>query len=594
MSKKDISPRDLEQLEADMEVAFRGGDIGLTALRAWEVGALFPANSATARIYIKKILRDAHVSSISLDAFKKNAKELREADELEDLAKLSALGLLRFPAERYLSLSLLEAAQRLSRTEWLQPIIDSLGTPADDDIVLLNVVASHENILGNYDKAACLFEKLRKLAPSDEIILQNYSASLAGLERYDDAIVLLEDHLARSDEPREYLNRLLPLYRLAGRSVELELNRLDADWFAACDNAQNARVHADLRLFLGDVDGAVVGLERLLGFGRAAGPTFELAELQLLRNELEVGLEAYASRFEAYPALAWYQSNAKQYKGQTLGTESLFVWAEQGIGDEIIFAMFLEIMVPKVKRMVVAMDPRLVPYFTKRYPHWRFVNRRELPGDLPAFDYACPLGDLMCLFLREVLDEKRVFSQPTIEPDTQRYNEIVGLLGQKSRPRIAISWRGGVNVSSKIRSLELGELLAGLPEDVDVEVISLQYDGDHEREVMDHGDRRVAISGLNNRDDLRSVFALIRCCDVVITVDNAVAHFASAVGVPTAVLVSAAQAQFRWKNPALKRLFFPDVQLFLQKKSGDWSDQVSAAWQYALSVAGQSGSRAPT
>ena len=581
MSARPKTPRTSEQLEVAMEAAFGAGNIGQTALLAWEALARFPTQSAVPRIYAKKLLRDPYVASISLDTFKSNAKELREADEAEELAELAALGLLRFPAQRYLSLSLLEAAQKLDRHEWLQAIIDALGAPADDDIVLTNVVASYENILGHYERAAALFEKLRRMAPDDETILQNYSASLAGLKRYDEAITLLENYLPQSGEPRAYLNRLLPLYRLAGRDVESELGQLDNSVFAGCDSAQSARVHADLRLFLSDTEGFVFGLQRLLSFGWEAGVAFELAEAQLALGELADGLGSYAVRFQAFPHLAWYSSDAECYTGQMLETEQLFVWAEQGVGDEIMFAMFLEVMVPRVTNMVIALDPRLVPPFSQRYPQWRFVSRFDLPADLPTFDYVCPMGDLMRLFLPGLLEDDYAFSRPVIEPEAHRYREISGLLPREGRPRIAISWRGGQNANGKIRSMELADLMRGLPSEADVDVISLQYDEDHEQEVKELGDRRVALSGLNNRADLEGVFALIRCCDAVITVDNAVAHFATALGVPTGVLIPAAQVQFRWKNPAMKRLLFPGAELFLQEKPGEWSAPVAAAWRYA-------------
>jgi ADP-heptose:LPS heptosyltransferase len=75
---------------------------------------------------------------------------------------------------------------------------------------------------------------------------------------------------------------------------------------------------------------------------------------------------------------------------------------------------------------------------------------------------------------------------------------------------------------------------------------------------------------------------LIRCCDAVITIDNAVAHFAAALGVPVAVLVPAAQTQYRWKNQSIKELLFPSARLFVQYKPGDWPGAVEAAWRYAL------------
>ena len=130
---------------------------------------------------------------------------------------------------------------------------------------LLNVVASLENVLGNYERAQKLFEKLRLLEPDHETIIQNYSATLTGLKQYTEAINLLEDHLPLSETPREYVHRLLPLYRLAGLDPETELDQLDRRLFAKCQSIEAARVHADLRLFLQDTKGVLFGLEQLLG-----------------------------------------------------------------------------------------------------------------------------------------------------------------------------------------------------------------------------------------------------------------------------------------------------------------------------------------
>ena len=145
--------------------------------------------------------------------------------------------------------------------------------------------------------------------------------------------------------------------------------------------------------------------------------------------------------------------------------------------------------------------------------------------------------------------------------------------------------------NGKIRSMLLDTLMSGLPADSDVEVISLQYDENHEKEIMMNGDRRVAFSGLNNRFDLEGVFSLIKCCDAVVTVDNAVAHFSAALGVPTAVLIPAAQTQYRWKQPEIKRLLFPSAGLFTQKKPGDWGPPVEAAWEHVLEVASSNAAR---
>ena len=586
MSAVDVDAKTAQQLEEELEVAFREGEVGETALLAWEFKARFPRESGVASIYIKKLLRDPYVAGISLEHFKKNAKSLRDEDEPEELARLSAMGLLRFPAERYLSLSLLEAAERLGKKEWMEPVVRPLGEPKDDDVVLLNVVASLESVLGNYEQAKRLFEKLRLEAPDDETIVHNYSAALAGLEQYAEAISLLEDYLSRSKTPREYVLRLLPLYRLAGLDPEREIDQLDRRLFAKCQSNEDARVHADLRLFLQDFRGVVFGLTQALQHKWNPEVAFELAEAELVSDDIATGLQRYGVRFEAFPKLEWYKSQERKYAGQHLNDEFLFIWGEQGIGDEIMFAMFLEAMVPRVKNLVIALDNRLIPAFQIKYPLWTFVDRHNLPSDLPKFDYVCPLGDLMVLFLPDLLEKGHVFEQPLIAPDAARYNKISQLLAKSERPRVAVSWRGGgANANGKIRSMLLDELMLGLPAASDVEVISLQYDENYEKEIMMNGDRRVALSGLNNRYDLEGVFALISCCDAVITVDNAVAHFAAALGVPVAVLIPAAQTQFRWKQSAIRQLLFPSARLFVQGKPGDWLAPVADAWRYALEIA---------
>ena len=587
MSTDTNEPRDIALLENEMEVAFREGDIGHTALLAWEISARFPDSSSVAKIYIKKLLRDPYVRDISSDTFAQNAKSLREAGEADELARLSALGLLCFPANRYLSLSLMDASQSLKRPEWIRPLVEALGEPAENDVVLLNAKASLENESGNYLKANSLFKKLMALEPTNETILQNYSVSLVGLERYEEAAQLLEQFLPKSEEPKKYVMKLVPIYRLLGLDVQQKIAELDEEFFAGCASRVKARVHADLRLFMQDIEGVANGLQHMLDFEWIAGDAFELAETELARNKLQVGLDRYGVRFEAFPHLEWCKPSAPHYSGQVLDHEVLFLWGEQGVGDEIMFSMFFEHLASRVKHVIVALDRRLVSVFEKRYPHWQFLDRHNMPETLPQSDFSLPLGDLMVRFLPEMLRTNHRISQPIFDPDAKRFQDVANILKAKTRPRVAISWRGGTEVNGLIRSMTLAEILAGLPSDIDVDVISLQYDEQAEKDVVELADRRVELSGLDNRWDLEGVFALLRCCDAVVTVDNAVAHFGAALGVPTAVLLPASQIQFRWKNTAMKNLLFPSAEVFVQKRAGDWSEPVAAAWQMVSALIAQ-------
>ena len=567
-----------------MENAFRAGELGLTALVIWELTHRFPEDAPVARIYAKKLLRYPEVSSLSLEQVKANCKQEREAGEPETLVQLAAMGLLRFPRDRYLSLNLMEASERLGRPEWGEAALQSLGEPERDDIVLLNAHAALAQSKGDHQRAVGILKRLLELEPNNEDLKKNLSGALAGMGDVDQAIAILETLLETSDTGREIVNRLTRLYRLAGFDVSESLRKLDVTHFAGCETLERTSNHIDINIFLQDFDKVALGYKRSNELTENPVTVFRLAEVELNLGRFTEGFQHYAIRFEAFPDLAYIAPTAKRYAGEQLAEETLLVWAEQGLGDEILFSYFLEELATRVQNVTVAMDPRLLEFFKPKYPGWTFISRFDLAESLPNTDYACPAGDLFVLFFEELVEKQYAFAQPLISCPEQRLEEIKRLLPPSEKPRIGISWRGGQGVHGKIRSLDLAAFMHGLSDDQAVEIISLQYDEGHENAVIAHGDRRIALSGLNNRHDLQGVISLLSQCDAVISIDNSVAHLAAAVDVPTFVLIPAGQVQFRWKNADIKNLCFPNVTLCRQAIPGDWSSVTEDAWQRALSV----------
>ena len=584
MTQTTQQPRTAEELVADMETAFRVGELGATALAIWELTHRFPEQASVARIYSKKLLRDPELSSLSLEQFSVNCKQERKTGEPDTLAQLAAMGLLRFPKDRYLSLNLIEASEKLLRPEWGEAALEALGEPAADDIVLLNAHAALAQSRGDHQRAVDILKKLLDLEPDNEDLKKNLSGALAGTQDFEQAIAILEKLLETSDTCREIVNRLTGLYRMAGADVSESLRDLDASFFAGCETFEQTRTHIDINIFLQDFEQVAQAYKRSNEFVENPVTVFRLAEVELNLGRFDEGFDHYATRFEAFPSLAYIAPTARRYAGDILADETLLVWGEQGLGDEILFSYFLEELANRVKNVTVAMDPRLLEFFAPKYPDWTFMSRFDLAESLPDTDYACPAGDLFVLFFEELVEKQYKFAQPLISCSAQRLDEIQRLLPTTEKPRVGISWRGGQGIHGKIRSLDLPSFMHGLRDDQQVEITSFQYDEGHEEAVIAHGDRRIALSGLNNRHDLQGVISLLSQCDAVISVDNSVAHLAAAVGVPTFVLIPAGQVQFRWKNADIKNLCFPNVTLCRQSIPGDWSDVTEEAWKRALSV----------
>ena len=82
--------------------------------------------------------------------------------------------------------------------------------------------------------------------------------------------------------------------------------------------------------------------------------------------------------------------------------------------------------------------------------------------------------------------------------------------------------------------LRMLELVRGY----DLQLINLQYDtSEAELEVIVDTSNVHAIPGLDARNDLEGLLGLMASLDAVISVDNANAHFAGALGIETLLLL---------------------------------------------------------
>jgi tetratricopeptide (TPR) repeat protein len=572
-----------EELDSSLEAAYKSGDLGLVALLVWEVLHRFPDEAGVARIYSKKLLRDCYIQSLDLALLKQNLKEERDSGKVDELARIAAVGLLKFPAERYFLLNLLTAFEGGS-PHLLQYVLNDLGPPGDD-VVLLNANAAFAQQQGDYSRAQAIFQELVRIEPDNCVFIQNLSAAMTGLGNYEGAIELLESNLAKAPEPKEFLMRLTTLYGEVGHDISERLRQLDLKFFSDCKRVQDERAHSDIMIFLQDFPAAKLGLERAQKLEFDVECAFDLAEIELALGNFLVGLDQYNVRFKTFPKLQYCSPKGKAYKGERLISDSLFIWSEQGIGEELMFSHFYKFVAERVENVIAAVEPRLMPQLSLLVPKWQLINRHDLEKiPPPECDYSCPSGDLFRLFAPDVLSKKLALDYPLLAPSSERLESVVNALGEKLRPRVGLSWRGGRSVNGKIRSMTLEEALSGLTDDLDIEIVSLQYTEGHEQEVIDHGDRRVALSGLDNFNDFDGIFALMSQCDAIISVDNAVAHFAGALGCPTMVLVPAGQTQYRWKNVEFRTAFFPSSEVFIQTIPGDWDDPVRSAWSRALAL----------
>jgi hypothetical protein len=225
----------------------------------------------------------------------------------------------------------------------------------------------------------------------------------------------------------------------------------------------------------------------------------------------------------------------------------VLVWAEQGVGDEIMFGSMLGDFGKRVGKLLVQMDRRLIPLFRRSLPEEvEFVERGEQVEE-SRYDSHLAMGSLG-LYERPTLESFQGKGGRYLRADEARVKRLRGLMGLRSGERaIGISWRSSNAETGAMRSVGLRELVEALRGE-GVRLVNLQY-GEVGAEIEgvyeELGERVWACGEVDNREDLDGLAALIEACDEVVSIGNATAHLAGALGKRTRVLLPEAPS-WRW------------------------------------------------
>lgn len=256
----------------------------------------------------------------------------------------------------------------------------------------------------------------------------------------------------------------------------------------------------------------------------------------------------------------------------------LLVTAEQGLGDEIMFASCLPDLVRAGARVVLEAHPKLAPIFRRSFPGvdvragTQFEPLDWVAAD-PGIERYVEAGSLPLRFRRTRADfPAHAGYLRADEGKVRRWRERLEALG--AGPFVGLSWRGGTEKSRRrLRSPALAELepLLAAPS---VRWVSLQYDANAE-EVEALG--RAAGGRLHHWqeaiDNYDETAALLCALDRVVSVCTAVVHLSGALGRPVLVLAPYSP-EWRYGLTAERMPWYPSVRVLRQPERYAWAPLV--------------------
>ena len=299
---------------------------------------------------------------------------------------------------------------------------------------------------------------------------------------------------------------------------------------------------------------------------------FNLGQMQIYNKELKEGWSNFQSRwfyhnFKAVP----FKSSKKQLTSLNK-LEKILIWAEQGVGDQIMYgSMFTEIS-KFSKKVTIKFDKRLIKIFEKKHKKINFVaNSTDIKEE--EYDAHLPLGDLGIFFRKDLNSFKNV-KFPYIDFDNKIYNEIKKTHKSQNKIIIGVSWTSKNVEMGHDKSINLMNLMPIFKLNDSI-FLDLEYkDSELDKNIFykETGIKIHKIKDIDYFNDILAVSSIINSCDLIITCSNVNAHIAGALGKKTYLLLPLGKGRLlNWGSENETSIWYPSVRIFQQKIPGDWT-----------------------
>jgi len=427
-------------------------------------------------------------------------------------------------ADVYYLLALLE--QNMGEIEqaisWLNHALEITPDSAD----LYNALGKLLIKKGKQQEAVNAFKQALAIQSNHIGALQNLALSLKELDHQQASLEISERLLAIHETESSCVNHGTILH-------EMNRNEEALKYFerAIALNPNSSKAYGNaggMLLALGQPEYAIAHLKYAI--------TLDDSSPSLYRDlsTAYIAVHRYGEAWDMVHHTSCY-TGKPEWKGEPLQGKRLFISAEQGLGDEIMFASMIPDLLKEGGEIIVQCDPRLEALYQRSFPEIKVLgmNRKDIDRSMEV-DYESVIGELP-RFYRRTLDAFPIRDgYLAADPEKVIYwKERLDELGDGLK--IGICWRSGL--AEKIRKHQLHSVsevkyFYPLLHIAGVTVISLQYtDVTKELKLVkkESGKEIVLLEGIDMKNDQDELAGLMVALDLTISVGTAVQQMAAAV-----------------------------------------------------------------
>lgn len=287
-----------------------------------------------------------------------------------------------------------------------------------------------------------------------------------------------------------------------------------------------------------------------------------LGMMYLTDREFENGMALYSLRSKDSKFKDVFKNKIWD-KNIDIEDKNILLYTDCGLGDTIMYARYLPLLLEKAKSVTLQTDKELVEILSINYPKVNVIQKGTMP---PEYDVVMPFMDLPIALNSDFnnIPYTNYYIKPD-ENDISRYADIPEIKGKTNK--IALCWQGNKKIF-KNRSIPF-DLIKKLTENKEYNFYSFQMEFD-----IDETENFFNMKKYIN--SYKDTAAILKNMDMLITIDSSIVHMAGALGLKTFLLLPQT-AEWRWFNDEKQCSWYDSVRIFKQKEAGNWYEVIKQA-----------------
>lgn len=356
-----------------------------------------------------------------------------------------------------------------------------------------------------------------------------------------------------------------------------QIGEIDAAYTALMEATKIAPQHAAAWTNLSTIQGqlgspgAAVGSARM---GKQLDPENLAAQMSLsfallFNREFVKGFNEFECRY-AYALHNFLHYPYPKWLGEP--GKTVFLVADQGLGDTLSFARFVPTCAGRAKYLHLYVQPELVRLFQHAFMFLSNVN-------IIPYQVQCPYPEadawttFVSLPFALKLTDEQIRNTPPIPADAGQAGARPASAGWKvpgQKLHVGIAWAGSEqNLINRHRSIPLTHFF-DLSRVRGIQLYSLQIDQARIKEMNDLGGGAFIRDLSSYVRDVCDTISLLRDLDLVITCESALGHICATIGKECWIPYSYLGRDYRIGHDAKDRLWAPNHRIFPQGKNQRW------------------------